>query len=399
MYLVCTERHEQVADRGNLNCEKMRFLLLSAFLLLGLHFQGLLAQIPEGEIAITASSTLPASSTASFTPENLMDGTPASWSEGAEGNGTGEAFFFDFRYPDDMRYVVLKNGYGVEKYWEANARIKTLVVSDAEGESRRLCLEDTPQLRAYGLTTLVEDEYGILQRGKPLSGNHFEFRITDVYEGKRWEDACMAEVMVNHWFTNDFPMDTGYINMHLFRICFDGVIDGSGQLYMESDWEGYVPVDVEDGYFYEEIVSGDGTTGYREYNTYLNEKDHEYYLFSGELLIFPDQMTQEGKVRGDPVMIKDFTAGFFRYDKESDKLEMVDPLEIFGLFGTSPLERIAAMTGKSVGPDALQVRPGPGNQVRFIYPVEGAPEAELKYFWSGEQFINPDSAPQEDLNF
>lgn len=61
-----------------------------------------IGQIPEGETAITASFALPASSTTDFNHENRLEGSPASLSEGEEGNGTGEFIQIELCCPDNF---------------------------------------------------------------------------------------------------------------------------------------------------------------------------------------------------------------------------------------------------------------------------------------------------------
>jgi hypothetical protein len=346
------------------------------------------SQIPEDEIVITASSTLPASGTANFSPDNLMDGSSASWSEGAPGNGVGEFFVFDFRYPDKMRYVVIKNGYGVDRYWGANARMKKLKVTDREGSSRILHLEDTPELRVYGLTALVEDEYGTLQRGEPLSGSYYTFEILDVYEGSRWEDACITEVMVNEWYTEHFPMDTGYLYKLLFMEYLNGVPRGDGTLYIPTDWEGYVPVDVGDGYYYEEIVSGDGTGGFREHRLFLDEAARDYYLFISEHLSQPDQATMEGlNADTGPTFDDLFTREFLKYDPVSESFIDLNYDQLEHLFDEDPLTILSRQVGTELMPEEVGVRFDSPSAARFFYPPSGETEAEVWYRWNGERLI------------
>ncbi len=347
------------------------------------------SQIPEDEIVITASSTLPASSTASFTPDNLMDGTTASWSEGARGVGIGEYFVFDFRYPDEMQYIVVKNGFGVDRYWRANARIKKLKVTDESGSFRILQLEDTPELRVYGLNALVEDEYGTLQKGEPLSGSYYTFEILGVYVGDRWEDACITEVMVNKWYTEHFSMDTMYLYKQLFMEYLDGVTGGDGTLYIPTGWEGYVSVDVSDGYYYEEIVSGDGTGGFREHCLFLDEAARDYYLFIYEHVRRPDQATMEGlNADTDPTFDDLFTREFLKYDPVSESFIDLNYDQLEHLFDEDPLTLLSEKLGMEIFTDDVGIRYDLPSIARFIYPVEGEKEAEVRFRWDGIKFIH-----------
>lgn len=346
------------------------------------------SQIPEDEIVITASSTLPASSTASFTPDNLMDGTTASWSEGAPGVGIGEYFVFDFRYPDEMQYIVVKNGFGVDRYWRANARIKELKVTDESGSFRILQLEDTPELRMYGLCELCEDEYGTLQKGEPLSGSYYTFEILGVYVGGRWEDACITEVMVNEWYTEHFSMDTMYLHKQLFMEYFDGVAGGDGTLYIPTGWEGYVPVDVSDGYYYEEIVSGDGTGGFREHRLFIDEGARDYYLFIFEHVRQPDQATMEGlNADTGPAFDDLFASVFMKYDPVSESFIDLNYDQLEHLFDEDPLAIFSRQVGTELMPEDVGVRFDRPSAARFFYPLNGDTAVEAWYRWNGERFI------------
>jgi hypothetical protein len=348
----------------------------------------LCSQITEDEIVITASSTLPASSTASFSPDNMMDGTIASWSEGAPGNGIGESFVFEFRYPDEMHYLVLKNGYGDDKYWGANARIKRLRVTDQNGTTRVLQLADTPQLRAYGLTALVEDEYGALQRGESLSGSVFTFEILDVYTGERWQDACVAEVIVNDWYTKYFPMSLDYLNRQLFTEYLDGIRGGDGTIYVETDYEGFLPVELSEGYYYEKVVSGDGTGGYKEHRLFINEDAGDYYLFKYEVILQPDQATMEGLNKDvGPSFEYSFSCDFMKYDLNSRSFRQQGYDKLVDLFDEDPVAILSGHAGKALAMHEIRISYDEPATARFIYPAVGDSEAELVFRWNGTGFV------------
>lgn len=365
---------------------KFRVFLLS--LLAGIFYSGILySQIPEDEIVITASSTLPASRTANFSPDNLMDGTNASWSEGASGSGVGESFVFDFRYSDKMKYIVIKNGYGVEKYWSANARIKKLQVTDQSGLSRVLHLEDTPHMKAYGLAELEEDEYGMLFPGDPLSGSYYTFEILEVYEGEKWQDACITEIMVNEWYTENFQMDREFVSQQIFMEYLDGIPDGNGVLYVETEWEGYVPVVVNDNYYKDEIMSGDGTSGFREYRLFINEAAKDYYLFKFEFIRQPDQATMEGR-RGEsgPQFVYSFSHEFMKFDTMLGEFFVLAHDRMNELFDEDPVAMLSAIAGKNLLLHEIGIRYDKPESARFVYPATGEPESEVHFVWDGAIF-------------
>lgn len=370
------------------NSDAMKSKLLLFSLLTGSFYCSILfSQIPADEIVISASSTLPASHTANFSPDNLMDGTNASWSEGASGSGVGESFVFDFRYSDEMNYVVIKNGYGVEKYWKANARIKRLEVTDQNGLSRILHLEDTSQLRAYGLMELKEDEYGMLFPGEPLSGSYYTFEILEVYEGEKWQDACIAEIMVNEWYTENFGMDRKFLSQQIFMEYLDGIPDANGKLFVETDWEGYVPIDLDDGYYKEEIVSGDGTSGFREYRLFINEEVNDYYLFKFEFIRQPDQATMEGqREETGPTFIYSFSHEFMKYDTVVGEFFILTHDRMKDLFDEDPVALLSEISGKDLLLHEIGIRYDDTESARFVYPATGEFEFEVRFAWDGANF-------------
>jgi len=351
----------------------------------------------------TASSTLSPSSTANFSPDNLLDGSVASWSEGAKGSGVGEYIQVEFRYPDFMRYVMFINGYGVEKHWKANNRIKSFKISNEEGESRIVQLKDTRAMQVVGLLELVKDEYGDLTISEPLYGNSFKFEIMEVYSGTKWQDACITEMDINNWYSELFQMNDDYIYLNLFREYFDGVVDYKGDLFIESDWDGYVQISVEDGRYSEDIVSGDGTTGYEDYQVFSNQEAGSFFMFVSEYVssvvyLGEDadvEVNEDGWGKSDA-----FSNEFFVYDIFDHAFNALESDSIVHLFSSSPIEELSKLSGESLNwEDIWIVVTGFDNIVKAKYPatIEDAdyvPEAgndqvgfEVFYWWSGTEFV------------
>lgn len=312
--------------------------LVLSLLILSFSSQYAYGQIQENELNITASSTLSPSKTSNFSPDNLMDGTSASWSEGVKGNGVGEKFFLDFKYPDQLKYISVKNGYGVKKYFNSNARIKQMRISDASGLSRTIVLKDSPEFQNLGLTPILQDEYGMSYPDLPLSGKNFTFEILSVYEGERWADACITEIMVNQWYTENFELSFDYISMNLYREFFNGIVDSAGKLFIESDWDGYIEANFENGFYFSEITSGDGTEGYDEYQVFINGLTNDYYLFHSSLVSSISQAGMEGAKDslGRPERVQTNSWEFYIYNKESSLIVELDESDLEDLFIVVP---------------------------------------------------------------
>jgi len=369
-------------------------VILSCMISIGLH-----AQIPVDEREVSASSTLPPSSTSSFSPDNLMDQTAASWSEGAKGPGVGESFEVFLKYRDYLDFVAIKNGFGNPVYWGANNRIKKLRITAESGEFREILLEDTPEMRVYGTIELIDDPFGDLQEGEPMYGSKFTFEILSVYKGDRWDDACITEIAFNEWYSEHFALETGYINKNLYRIYLDGVIGPSGGLYIETDYEGLQEIEVDDGYLYLEITSGDGTTGHKEYLTFLDRSGKKYIMFQSVLLkymgIDPDRRQPEDFDSQDHDQpewreMQELTYAFSFNIPGSEVFFDFEEDQFVDLFDVFPLDEISLETGREVGPEEIWMTCGAGeDRILVIYPADNieTPEVILNYRWNGTRFL------------
>lgn len=341
------------------------------------------------DIAVTASSTLPPGSTSNYSPDNLIDGTEASWSEGAKGSGVGEYISVDFRYPDQLKYVMLKNGFGKKKYWESNGRIKRMKISDENGVSRTIELCDSPDMKVYGLLDLTEDENGTLWPSEPLSGSSYTFEILEVYPGEKWEDACITEMDFNHWWQKDIVMRDEYIFKNLFRTYFDGVFDRKGDLYIDSDWDGLVKIDVDDGYHYGEIRSGDGTEGHEEYQVFINYLTGDYYLFTSTIISQVDyeRFDSTEEAQEVPAMVDSFRWQCMVYDPSELKFTVKNSASFDDLFDVNPLKALSTLSGKDLDADDIWIICDERGYLKFVYPPGfNYYEAEAFYMWDGNWF-------------
>ncbi|MEO0559627.1 MAG: hypothetical protein AAF170_15745 [Bacteroidota bacterium] len=140
----------------------------------------------------TASSTLPASGTNTYTTENLSDGTATTaWVEGVSGTGIGERLRFvilsvDTEAPIPFWGIDLVNGYAKSAdLWEKNARVKTFRLW-VDGEAHHtLELADVMRPQSFGFDLEVR------------SGSLVELEIREVYPGSRYADTAISELVLH----------------------------------------------------------------------------------------------------------------------------------------------------------------------------------------------------------
>ena len=191
-------------------------------------------EVGEGEIHLTASSTLASSDDRyavdhllRLTRDDFMDEGVA-WAEGVEGTGVGEYIIYNTReswignidryqdrwsmlwpggakdekgYPADsygypydgyMRYleVCVVNGYAIdEKTWDENGRVRTLLRYVEDKPYAYLELEDTYKPQYF---ELPEEDIMAVDGGE-IS---FRFEIVDVYSGSKYEDTCLTGLVL-----------------------------------------------------------------------------------------------------------------------------------------------------------------------------------------------------------
>ncbi|MFP4383619.1 MAG: NADase-type glycan-binding domain-containing protein [Spirochaetia bacterium] len=123
-----------------------------------------------------------------YAAENLMEGLyDKFWSEGDDGDGIGEALYFNFfsfdGAPDSETTVegaVIFNGAPL-RYFEINNRVKEARFSFDNDEEHTVTLHDTPapQVVLFPKNT-----------GEPI--NKGSFHIQSVYSGTKYSDCCMT---------------------------------------------------------------------------------------------------------------------------------------------------------------------------------------------------------------
>jgi hypothetical protein len=134
--------------------------------------------------AVSASSTLEATSTNNYRPTNLLDGDlTTAWNEGAEGPGVGQWVRFEFSEPLTLARMEIANGYQKDKErFQGNVRVKSLKVEYSNGITQLVDLLDTEDLQTV-TTTRQAVEW-------------VKLTIVSVYPDYEWEDAALSEVRI-----------------------------------------------------------------------------------------------------------------------------------------------------------------------------------------------------------
>ncbi|HUS85439.1 MAG TPA: hypothetical protein VMX56_09855 [Anaerolineales bacterium] len=129
---------------------------------------------------ILTQSTLE-SSADEYNIAHLVDGTSKSWAEGEEGPGIGIGL--DVRLEASAKIFVLyvKNGFGAQKWYSANNRVKEMSIENTDGRKVEFQLADDSEPQKI---TLQE----------PIEGARFIIRILSVYKGEKFDDTCLTEI-------------------------------------------------------------------------------------------------------------------------------------------------------------------------------------------------------------
>ncbi len=336
----------------------------------------------EGEFSIEASSTLSPSSTASFVPGHLMDGTRRSWCEGVTGSAAGVTIKVDLGFATRLRYLTIKNGYGMKQYWMANQRIGKIRLSNEAGSERIIELKDTPGLQQVSLEKIVYDGSGQFRRQPGLPGRVFTLEILDVIEGARWEDACLAEIGFNQWYYPELEMTDAYYNRNIYRQYFDGVFTDNDSLWITNDWGQWVKVYVDStGHMIRELTSGDGTRGSYGYQLYTNRRNDYHYMLEitemQEPVAFEPEIIYETSFHYRFVYIDIFTGERFELDRES----------WLDLFDENPFEEIRHITSRDFSWEEVWLKPEGPEMLHVIAPAAACNEKmALTYRWNGTAF-------------
>jgi len=140
---------------------------------------------------ITASSSLPASRTINYGPNNAHDfDHTTAWVEGADGPGIGESLTYEF--PGGcprITTVKILNGYvKSEKAWRENNRVKQLRIWYEGKPLAILDLEDTRDMQCFEVGTLGYNN-------SDAAKWQLRFEIVAVYPGTKYHDTAITELI------------------------------------------------------------------------------------------------------------------------------------------------------------------------------------------------------------
>lgn len=173
---------------------------------------------------ITKSSSYLKEKKRSYPPQQAVDSKlETAWCEGVVGAGIGETFQVEF-HPTEATRITLLNGYGENKnLYEINNRVKDyeIKITSRNGQSfkqkgklnengclpgdERECIhlmdDQLPKQYEACMQELnkhcneTEDSLGndIIFK-EPLCITKIEFKILSVYQGKKFNDTCIAEI-------------------------------------------------------------------------------------------------------------------------------------------------------------------------------------------------------------
>lgn len=134
--------------------------------------------------AVSASSSLKATSTNNYRPTNLLDGDLATaWNEGAEGPGLGEWVRFEFSRQIVLSRIEIANGYQKDDdRFRGNPRVRSLEVAYSNGTTQLITLVDTEEFQSITPTR------------QPVEW--VKLTIVSVYPGDEWDDTALSEVRI-----------------------------------------------------------------------------------------------------------------------------------------------------------------------------------------------------------
>jgi hypothetical protein len=140
------------------------------------------------------------------------------WCEGAKGNGEGESLVFEWdeeREVDHLRIVAYyardmrraaENGRGSELELSIAGKIYSVLLPDIVGTIRQETTRTQPPGPEDGPcgdeTCATQDEriesgeFALVQLPKPVKTRGLALKLTSVFDGSKYQDACISEVKI-----------------------------------------------------------------------------------------------------------------------------------------------------------------------------------------------------------
>lgn len=132
-----------------------------------------------------ASSTYPATDSASYEAKNLFDGKQGtSWVEGEDGSGLGSWVELDLGGTTDVSKIKLWGGdWYSSDYWARANRPKEIELTFSDGSTETWAIDDSQ--------TIAVKEFA-----KPKSTSTIKFKVKGVHSGSTWHDTVISEIQV-----------------------------------------------------------------------------------------------------------------------------------------------------------------------------------------------------------
>ena len=108
---------------------------------------------------------------------------------------------------------------------------------------------------------------------------------------------------------------------------------------MESDWESFVEPMIEDGYYFSEISSGDGTEGFNEGQIFVNGMTGEYFILQSDYISELDyeHIDFNEELQDDPVRVDSYRWDVLRYDKIPISVGVLSPSRVTSTVPALPI--------------------------------------------------------------
>ena len=147
---------------------------------------------PSGYLlSASASSNLPdevsGGITRTYVPGNLIDyNYNTCWAENVSGSGIGESIYVYNDFEEEIDTIYIANGFmRTEDTFYNNNRVKECTLEFSDGTSIEVTLDDGYSMQPTEISL-----------GEPIFTESVRLTINSVYEGDKYDDTCISEIMV-----------------------------------------------------------------------------------------------------------------------------------------------------------------------------------------------------------
>ncbi|NLP30568.1 MAG: PQQ-binding-like beta-propeller repeat protein [Clostridiales bacterium] len=145
-------------------------------------------RIPDNNIGwarASASSVLEDNHTRYGAMNVIDNNSQTAWSEGAKGYGIDEWIQIERDGYEDVRRIVIANGYHKsQETFNNNGRLKSFRLDFSQGQYI-YCEVDESKTRSDNITITLD---------RPISTDSIRLTILDVYKGSKYEDTCITDI-------------------------------------------------------------------------------------------------------------------------------------------------------------------------------------------------------------